>query len=75
MKVADLISKARKRKGLETYAAFAEFMGVSTATVYAWEHGGPGPSPKLLKRIAERLEIDLKTLSRVQMAEKLDEVA
>lgn len=61
------IKQFRKRFGL-TAKSLSELMGVSIATVWAWESGRRNPSKSaelLLLRIEKELEEKMKTKKRV----------
>lgn len=55
------IARARERRKLKP-AELAAKCGVSRSTVHAWEHGGPGPKLKHLRKIAEALEVPVAEL-------------
>jgi transcriptional regulator with XRE-family HTH domain len=65
--LAEKIREAREQAGYTSAEKFAAALGVSSATVYRWEHGSHEPSIRRLIQIAQK--------TGKPMSHFLDEVA
>lgn len=66
MKLNEAIELYRKTDGL-TQSDLAELVGVSRATVNAWEAGRSLPRPRYILKLSRILKVDLRGLYRKEI--------
>jgi Zn-dependent peptidase ImmA (M78 family)/transcriptional regulator with XRE-family HTH domain len=65
--------EAREARGL-TVSSLAELIGISSQNISQYEHGKQSPSPEVMARICERLNLDLRFFLRPTTAHDFERV-